>query len=771
MYDARGNAEERCALVRWRVVAQALLMMAVSAASGAAHAQPAVYVVNVGSDDVSVIDPETNAAVATVPVGRQPNGIAVTPDGRRVYVSNLQNDTVSVLDAATRSVVGQIGVGDEPVGVAVSPDGRRVYVANRGSDSVTVIDAATGAVAATVADGVGPGSNGIALTPDGAYAYVNNAFSRQPGTVSVLDTVSGEVVASVEVAANPKRVAIAPDGRTAYVANFRSWNISVVDVASNVLESALRVSGRTVGVAVHPNGQYAYVTNLDGTVEILETGNNLLTVPIAVGREPYAIALSGQGGTAYVANLADDTVSVVDLGSDVAVASIPVGDKPFAVAWGCMGEGCDQPPFTAKPTRTVTPTPTITLTPTITETQPATETPTPNPGAVLLQVAATAGRPNEVVDMTVSLDARGRLISGVEIDIGFDPRAAIVRRSDGRPDCAADPATGKDVFGGFQPSGCSGGDCTAARLIFLSFANTAPLPDRAALFACRLQIAGDASPGEYALRVTNVGASSPDGIAEDAIGISGTVTVFASEAAARLRAAGTATGGTMRCAIGADEGAACADDRDCEDGVCTVAVDVCDGGADDGLLCDCPGGACEGPGSCASGGSLGVCRGGRADGACCDPDFRCSGGSPCLPTARICAGGVAKGLPCLRDEHCRQSTCVSTGQVCAGEAFDRFACVNEFDCPGGTCLAAPTPRPLVPSGSGSNGGGCAIGASERGAGAWVWVLSLVLLGARPRRRTGRPGRLSIFDQPQFGSPTSSSKQHPQGWIPCRIPAD
>src|SRR6185369_6724440 len=161
---------------RWPM--HALCAAAAVLSASTARGESAAYVVNVASNDVSVIDTTSNTVVATIAVGPQPNGVAVTPNGERVYVSNFQADTVSVIDAATRAVVGTIGVGEEPVGIAISPDGTRVYVANRGANTVSVIDSATDQLVATVDSGVGPGSNGIALSPDGTRAYVNNAFSR-----------------------------------------------------------------------------------------------------------------------------------------------------------------------------------------------------------------------------------------------------------------------------------------------------------------------------------------------------------------------------------------------------------------------------------------------------------------------------------------------------------------------------------------------------------------------------------------------------------------
>jgi len=724
--------------------------------ASAAWGEATVYVVNVGSDDVSVIDPLGRAVVATIAVGAQPNGVAVTPDGQRVYVSNFRDDSVSVIDAARRGVVATVEVGDGPVGIAVSPDGRHAYVANRESSTVSVIDTASDAVVATLA-GVGPGSNGIALTPDGSRAYVNNAFSRDPGTLSVIDTAAGAVVDRVEVYRNPKRIAVAPDGRTAYVANFRSWNISIVDVATNRFVTGLRVSGRTVGAVVHPNGQYAYVTNLDGTVEILETSNHLLTEPIQVGRQPYAVALSGQGGEAYVANLADDSVSVVDLGRDVEVATIAVGTKPFAIAWGCTGEACDLPPFTPKPTRTATLTPTVTATPTITRTPtfaPPSATPAPDPDAVLLRVGSASGGRGETLTVEVALDPRRHLVAGVQLDIDFSAEVRIAATAAERPDCAVDAALdNKLLASAFTPAGCSAAECVGVRALVLSLDNVDPISARR-LFSCRVAVAADAAAGLHPLRVSSAGASDPDGNAIITAGIDGGVTV---RGAALARAAHGATGeGDRLCSGGGADGGACLSDADCAGGACVVGSHVCDGGPDDGLLCDCPGGSCNAGSACAADPGRGTCGGGRHDGLCCDADFDCAGARPCAPTQQTCGDGVAKGVPCLRDAHCPGSRCISSGRVCAGGEYADFACVDDRDCPLGVCRqpVTPTPTPtslvLTPNGgdgagSSSGGGGCAVAAPGGAAAAWPALLALLASSALRARRRGRPASSAAHD--------------------------
>ena len=106
------------------------------------------YITNFASNTVSVIDTATNTVIATAPVGSDPAGVAVTPDGSKVYVANENSNNVSVIDTATNTVIATIPVGIDPLGVAVTPDGSKVYVASIGT--VSVIDTVTNTVTAPI---------------------------------------------------------------------------------------------------------------------------------------------------------------------------------------------------------------------------------------------------------------------------------------------------------------------------------------------------------------------------------------------------------------------------------------------------------------------------------------------------------------------------------------------------------------------------------------------------------------------------------------------
>ena len=145
----------------------------------------------------------TPAARVTIPIGRSPRWVAITPDGRRAYVAVDEGKAdgstlggISVIDIATNTVTTTIMLGvvaGGPAGVAITPDGRLVYVPlfDRSvvSGVVRVIDTATNSVTTTVTlSGRGGGPSGVAITPDGRHVYVGTEqeINQDQGIVSVM---------------------------------------------------------------------------------------------------------------------------------------------------------------------------------------------------------------------------------------------------------------------------------------------------------------------------------------------------------------------------------------------------------------------------------------------------------------------------------------------------------------------------------------------------------------------------------------------------------
>jgi YVTN family beta-propeller protein len=299
------------------------------------------YITNSGDNTVSVIDTASNTVIATIPVGRNPFGVAVTPDGAKIYITNRGSfqefsDTVSVIEAASNTVTTIIPIGRSPSGVAVSPEGSRVYVANSGGPpdflgTVSVIDTTSDTVIASILVSGNP--IGVAVTPDGNRLYVGNFF---PG-LSVIDTGTLMEIGTIPIGGfTTSGLAITPDGTKIYVAAVRpkqSPTLSVIETANNTLVGVTQLNGSPGGLATTPDGSKVYVADgFSYDVSVIDTISNTVTtgIPVGVGSYPVGVAVTPDGQHLYVANSGTATVSVIDTASNTVIATIPVGAAPMA---------------------------------------------------------------------------------------------------------------------------------------------------------------------------------------------------------------------------------------------------------------------------------------------------------------------------------------------------------------------------------------------------------------------------------------------------------
>ena len=118
---------------------------------------------------------------------------------------------------------------------------QNAYITNDGSGDVSVIDTATNTVTATITVGTAPFA--VAVSPDGGTVYVANIDSDN---VSAIAAATNKVIATITVGSSPEGVAVSPDGSTVYVANQHSNNVSVIDTATDRVSATIAVGSDVV---------------------------------------------------------------------------------------------------------------------------------------------------------------------------------------------------------------------------------------------------------------------------------------------------------------------------------------------------------------------------------------------------------------------------------------------------------------------------------------------------------------------------------------------
>jgi YVTN family beta-propeller protein len=286
--------------------------------------------------DADVISP---AAVVdeSVSVATGPQGLAFSPDGRKLYVAS--QGAVTMISTVTGQVILPNAaypntVPAVAIGIVASPDGKRVYVA-AGASGVVAMDAALiqPIPAESIAGFAAGGSTqyhpqALAISPDGALLYV--ADNLNGGVLRIVTLAGRTYVSSPAFGPGlvPVGVAASPDGSKVYVAVTDPAQavadfVAVLDSRSGAPAAApitVGLGAIPTGIAFAPDGKTAYVANRGAnTLSVIDVTTNTGGAPITGFHSPTGIAVSPDGAQVLVANSGDDSVTVVDAASKATI--------------------------------------------------------------------------------------------------------------------------------------------------------------------------------------------------------------------------------------------------------------------------------------------------------------------------------------------------------------------------------------------------------------------------------------------------------------------
>lgn len=301
-----------------------------------------VYVANMDSNSVSVIDGADLKVVATIDAGgHHTHDLMLTADGHRLFATNMMDGTVAVIDTTTRRLQKNIPTGKLTHALALSPEGRELWVNVGGEAVIPIVDAATLEVTGQVPLPEAVGTGHIWFSPDGSRAYLT---SPKLGQVFVIDRARREVLTTIPVGKSPTFIQASADGKTVWGTNTGASDVYMIDAAANKVLA-------TVEVGKNPNhltlvGNRVYVT-VGGANEVvaLETrqGQPHVVERIPVGKKPHGIWASPDGRLLYVAHEETNDVRVIEVASGKVVGTVPVGNKPVAVVTGARPVGGGAP--------------------------------------------------------------------------------------------------------------------------------------------------------------------------------------------------------------------------------------------------------------------------------------------------------------------------------------------------------------------------------------------------------------------------------------------
>ena len=314
-------------------------------APAVANALPRVYVPNLKSNDVYVIDPATLQVVDRFKVGTNPQHIVPSYDLRTLWVTNnaegRPDGSLTPIDPTTGKPGSALAV-DDPYNMYFAPDGRSAIVVAEALLRLDFRDPHTMALQYSIAVPKCAGVNHADFAIDGRFAIFTCEFN---GSLVKVDLVNRTVVGYLRLSKRgmPQDIRVSPDGKTFFVADMKAGGVFTVDGDAFTETGFIPTGTGTHGLYPSRDGRKLYVANRGsthihgrprgpGSVSVIDFATRKVEVtwPIPGGGSPDMGNVSADGTKLWLSGRYDNVVYVIDTTTGH-VSTIPVGREPHGL--------------------------------------------------------------------------------------------------------------------------------------------------------------------------------------------------------------------------------------------------------------------------------------------------------------------------------------------------------------------------------------------------------------------------------------------------------
>ncbi|UHL66219.1 YncE family protein [Paralcaligenes sp. KSB-10] len=304
-----------------------------------------VYVPNVKSNDVYVIDPATFKVVGRFRVGANPQHVVPAWDLKTLWVANNAEGTahgsLTPIDPDTGKPGKALPV-DDPYNMYFTPDGKSAIVVAEALKRLDFRDPHTMKLQFSIATPGCGGINHADYSIDGRFAIFTCEFD---GGLVKIDMVEHKVMGYLKLAKGgmPQDIRSSPDGKIFYVADMMADGVYVIDGASFQKIGFIKTGVGTHGLYPSRDGSKLYITNRGsnkihgkakgpGSISVLDfaTRKVVATWPIPGGGSPDMGNVSADGKYLWISGRFDNVVYAIDTNTG-AVKIIPVGTEPHGL--------------------------------------------------------------------------------------------------------------------------------------------------------------------------------------------------------------------------------------------------------------------------------------------------------------------------------------------------------------------------------------------------------------------------------------------------------
>ena len=308
-----------------------LSVFAQTSAAADPKAEPKLAIVlNSGEASVSLIDMLTRKVIKTVPVGKEPHHLMITPDQKTLLIANAVGNDITLMNPVNGEITGRIPNIIDPYQIGYSPN-NKWFVSNCNRlDRVDVYQASGSDLKLAKSIKLGKTPSHLAFTADSKIAFITLQDSNE---LAAIDLDTQTVVWKMPIGKVPAGIWMTPGDQYLLVGITGEDYVQVID-----WKNRKEVKRILTGKGAHnfrPLGdkKHVFVTNRIASsislinMQTLEKVGDITGLPAG----PDDMEITPDGKTLWVTLRFSKKVGVIDIPSMKLTSVIPVGRSPHGV--------------------------------------------------------------------------------------------------------------------------------------------------------------------------------------------------------------------------------------------------------------------------------------------------------------------------------------------------------------------------------------------------------------------------------------------------------
>ena len=237
---------------------------------------------------------------------------APTPaEPKLAIVLNSAEASVSLIDMSTRKVIKTVPVGKEPHHLMLTPDQKTLLIANAAGNDVQLMNPVNGELTGKIPEIIDPYQ--IGYSPNHKW-FIANGNRLDRVDIYAADGANLKLAKTIKLAKTPSHIAYTSDSKIAFITLQDSSELAAIDLATQTLLWKMPTGNTPAGLWMTPGDQYLLVgITGEDNVQVIDWKNRKEVKRILSGKGAHNFRPLGDKKQVFVSNRIASTISLINM--------------------------------------------------------------------------------------------------------------------------------------------------------------------------------------------------------------------------------------------------------------------------------------------------------------------------------------------------------------------------------------------------------------------------------------------------------------------------